>query len=542
MFEIIPIANPLRLFRMKVFLSSLAAIIMAMDALHAATAAELRAYLATDFPCTIRKVSVRQDVVFISGTAGTEARIASVPISGKRKPVVPAMPPIQPGSFDIIVPRFDKGRDHLLSGWQLVTPAGTPLSHIHYADEIPCREGAPPAAAPRSKKGLGGWFAGPFPGELDELGIDSVTVNVLLHALVSLKPEQGATPFVWQGKTYHARERVLAGYDETFRQAEKRGAVVSAILLVANPSRGGDAVAARLAHPDAVEAGHYAMPDFTSREGTDLYGAILNLMAERWSRAGGPHGRVHHWILHNEVDAGWEWTNAGEKQDIEYMDLYHRSMRLMDLIGRQYDPNARPFISLTHHWAEPGNPRWYGSKRMLDLLAEFTAAEGGFPWGVAFHPYPQSLPEPRTWEDSQATPDFLTKKITPRNIEVLDAYLRQPQFLHRGDIRPVQLSENGFNSKDYSPRTLAEQAAAMAYAWKKISGLSSITTWEYHNWVDNRQEGGLRIGLRKFGDEPNDPHGKKPIWHLYQALGTPRENEACTPYLKVIGIRSWNEM
>jgi hypothetical protein len=79
-------------------------------------------------------------------------------------------------------------------------------------------------------------------------------------------------------------------------------------------------------------------------------------------------------------------------------------------------------------------------------------------------------------------------------------------------------------------------------AWKKISRLETVQSWQYHNWIDNRGEGGLRIGLRKFPDEPGDPLGRKPIWHLYQALGTPREDEACAPYLKTIGIRSWDEV
>jgi hypothetical protein len=265
-------------------------------------------------------------------------------------------------------------------------------------------------------------------------------------------------------------------------------------------------------------------------------------MAERWSRPDGKYGRVHHWIVHNEVDAGWVWTNAGEKSALVFMDLYQRSMRMVDLISRQYDPHARAFITLTHHWAKAGEKRWYGSKRMVDLLVRFTAAEGDFPWAMAYHPYPQNLFHPRTWEDDQATFSFDTAKITPKNLEVLDAYMKRPEMLHRGQVRPVHLSENGFNSKDYSAKELADQAAGMALAWKKIQQLSSIESWQYHNWVDNRHEGGLKIGLRKFPDDADDPLGPKPIWHLYQALGTPREDEACAPYLPVIGIRSWDEV
>jgi hypothetical protein len=449
------------------------------------------------------------------------------------------------GAFTITLPRVrDRGglpHDRLLSRWQIITTSGKspcPISHARYANEVACRSPHPPPVKPTSKKGLGGWSANRNPGaaaELDELGISAVTVNVMIHSLVSLTPGPRTTPFTWQGRTWHARDDVLAGYDRSFLEAARRNLMVSAILLVANPAHGNDPVVAKIGHPDAVREGTFAMPNVTDPDGVALYGAILNLMAGRWSRADGRHGRVHHWIMHNEVDAGWVWTNAGNKTAPVYMDLLHRSMRMMDLIARQYDPHARPFLSLTHHWAEAGPQNWYGSKAMIDLLARFSHAEGGFAWAVAHHPYPQDLHNPRTWEDNHATRDFLTKKITPHNIEVLDAYMKQPHLLHQGAVRPIHLSENGFNSRDYSQKQLSDQAAGMAYAWHKIRHLDSIEVWHYHNWIDNRNEGGLRIGLRKFPDEPADPLGKKPIWHLYQALATPREAAACAPYLDVIG-------
>jgi hypothetical protein len=525
---------------MRNLLSCVILLVLSIASSRADSAAGLEAYLAKDFRSRISKVEVGPDELRIDGTVAKGDRLAEVPMAEPReRKLIGKLQAAAGGPFSIRIPRRDGSRDRLVSGWQLVDASGGPVSYIHYADEVACQGKDLPEGKPKSKKGLGGWSAGPLPGELDELGIDSVTVNIMIHSLVSLTPAEGTVPFTWQGKTYYAQEKQLAGYDETFRQAEKRGAVVSVIVLVANPAKGGNDVVKLLGHPDAVAEAYFAMPNFTSADGVDLYGAILNLMAERWSKAGGPHGRVHHWIMHNEVDAGWEWTNAGEKEDIVYLEMYGRSMRLMELIARQYDPHSRPFISLTHHWADKGQARWYGSKRLLDLLARFNEAEGNFGWGVAYHPYPQSLLEPKTWNDDQATSGFYTKKITPKNIEVLDAYMRQPQFLDDGKVRPVQLSENGFNSKDYSEQVLAEQAAAMAYVWKKISKLPSITTWEYHNWVDNRHEGGLRIGLRKFPDEPGDPYGRKPIWQLYQALGTEQEDEACAPYLKVVGISSW---
>ena len=533
---------------------------------HAASAKDLKSYLSKTFDSEIQSVSVESDTIRISGQVGSlegEYLLGDIPMEAlvSQPNAYHSLVPIiinEGKSFTVAVPRVVEyqGRsfDRLTSRWQLYRRSGTtvnvdsliPVSHARYADSVACRNPNLPEFKLKSKKGLGGWSPKRAPelaDEIESLGIAAVTVNVSsLHAFATTTPAKGYTPFEYQGRTYYANEARLKAYDQTFREAQRQGVMVSAILLVDNPAGSSDHATSLLGHPDAVRDGMFAMPNVTSTEGIAYYGAIVDLMASRWSSGDGVHGRVHQWIVHNEVDFGWVWTNAGRKEDIVYMDLYQRSMRLVDLITRQYDPNARAWISLTHHWADKGTDDGYGSKRMLDLLSDFCSAEGNFPWALAYHPYPQSLFNPRTWEDHQATKDFNTKKITPRNIEVLDAYMKIPEMLYHGKVRPVHLSENGFNSKDYSEKSLEDQAAGMALAWKKIQHLSSIENWQYHNWIDNRHEGGLRIGLRKFPDEPGDPLGKKPIWHLYQALGTEREDEIAKPYLKTIGIRSWDEV
>lgn len=534
-----------------------ASVTLAAAADEAPLQARLEAYLSREFPAAIRQVVVKKDTIHIEGSTGGQAGeclIAEIPIeaSAGANPQAQDTGILKPGadgSFILDIPRrrARDGRDcdRLLSRWQIVrktADAYEALSPARYADEVVSRAPDLPPARLKNKKGLGGWHTGHLPGELEELGISAVTVNVMIHSLVALQAGEGTTPFEWQGRTYHARTKALEQFDNTFREAQKRGVVVSAILLVANPAKDSNPVVKLLGHPEATKEGIFAMPNLTSEEGSSLYGAILNLMAERWSRPDGKYGRVHHWIMHNEVDAGWEWTNAGEKPDIVYMDLYQRSMRMMDLIARQYDPNSQAFISLTHHWANKGHAKWYGSKRLLELLQRFCRTEGDFPWALAYHPYPQDLTNPRTWEDGQATFSFNTEKITPKNLEVLDAYMKQPALQYRGKVRAVHLTENGFNSRDYSEDQLAFQAAGMALAWKKMAALSSIQVWDYHNWVDNRHEGGLKIGLRKFPDEAGDPLGKKPIWHLYKALGTAEEDKVAEPYLKTMGIKGWGEI
>jgi hypothetical protein len=521
-----------------------------------ASASPITDYLDQKFDSTVTHVEVTRDHVLIKGrlTGNGPFALADIPMDVELNApeswqTTTEIAPTPDANFSIRLPRqrLRDGHpyDRLTSRWQVVSKteqAFEPQSHARYADTIESRSPDLPPALLRNKKGLGGWHDHHLPNELRDLGISAVTINVMVHTFISLTPEQDTTPFQWQGRTLYANNRALERMDRQLLTAQKDGVMVSAILLVGNPATTSAPVIQAIGHPDATKDGHFSMPNVTSADAIATYGGILNLMAERWSQPAGKYGRIHHWIVHNEVDAAWSWTNAGQRDVASFMDLYQRSLRLTDLITRQYDPNSRAFISLDHHWTKQSQPQGYSSKEVIDLLVRFGQAEGDFPWAMAYHPYPQNLFEPKTWLDTEATFSFQTAKITPRNIEVLDAYMKQPSLLYKGEIRPIHLSENGFNSKSYSTEILAEQAAGMAYAWKKIQSLPSIRSWQYHNWVDNRHEGGLKIGLRKFPDEENDPLGKKPIWHLYQALGTPNEDEAAAPYLNLIGLKAWSEI
>jgi len=103
------------------------------------------------------------------------------------------------------------------------------------------------------------------------------------------------------------------------------------------------------------------------------------------------------------------------------------------------------------------------------------------------------------------------------------------------------LSENGTNSRTYSEQDLKEQAAGFAYTWKKMKTLDGIDGFQWHNWFDNRGEGGLRIGLRRFPDDETDPGGAKPVWYVFKAADTPNENAVFDQYKGIIGIKDWKE-
>ncbi|MCC4211527.1 DUF5722 domain-containing protein [Leeuwenhoekiella parthenopeia] len=517
--------------------------------------AAIESYLNTSYEGQITQVLAKEEVIEITGTISGKAKVllAEIPLHEHVTDFKTAhfTKIIRPnnGIFKAEIPRYHKVagalQDRLLSRWILVEPTtANPLSHARYTDSV-VPQYTYDYLKPKTIKGLGGYSAdrqAPS-SDLEDLGINSVTVNIWINGLFRSQASAENVPFEYLGKTYYVNKEQLDKYDRTMQKAFALDIEVSAILLVAKASQSPDKkIGEALQHPDCDPAGIYAMPDVTSAQGITYYSAINDFLAQRYSRPDGKFGRIHHYIIHNEVDAGWVWTNAGDKTKTVFMDLYHKSMRLTYLIARKYNPNAQVFISLTHYWNWTSNNMFYHSKDLLNLLVSYSDAEGNFEWAIAQHPYPESLREPKTWLDKKVSFDFNTQLITFKNIEVLAAWAKRPEMLYKGKTRIIYLSENGTNSPTYSSQDLDEQAAGMAYALKKIKYLDAIKGFQYHNWQDNRREGGLRIGLRRFPDDEEQPGAKKPVWFVYQAFGTNQEDAVFDPYKKLIGIENWNEI
>jgi len=502
----------------------------------------------------IHQVSVTKDHVLLSGI--TDQANATKPLhiveylphevtweAGNGK-CVQGISISKKGPFEIKLPRYHDGRDRLTHRFAIATKnkeTSTLIGAAQWATDVSAAaERSMPRLYPSNKKGLGGieWKDG-IMNDLEDLGITSITVNLLLHDLLEETPEgQKTIEFKHDSRTWHYNPATVAEWDKVIQWASDRDIVVSAILLITEGP---------LQHPDYDPAGLYAMPNLTDLESTDAYRAILSFIAERYSRPDKEYGWISHWILHNEIDYAWTWTNMGEQVIEVYLEHYIRSMRLAWLEARRYNPTAEVFMSLTHSWdTKPSNTlRAYPPRRLVELLNEYNAAEGDFHWGLAYHPYPSSLLDPRTWNDPKTSFAYNTTYITPRNIEVLDAFMHKPEMLYKGEhVRTVLLSEQGFHTSEYTEEQFTIQSAAFAYTWQKILPLKSIETFHNHRWVDHPREGGLKLGVRTLPDIANGkPFGvRKPAFDVFAALETDRAAEVTEPLKAIIGITEWSEV
>ena len=515
---------------------------------------DLQAYLSKEYAAEITGVEVTEQNIVIRGTCGSGDgySLYEIPPYADVTDIAGLEPckSLTTSSFTETLDRYvsyDGMRyDRLLSKWVIVQEHASSseiVSHAHYPDQIAAAQTFP-REKPRSKKGLGDYRdIELMTQDLDDLGITSVTVNFRISTFMYASAGGDRITHQYGDKTYYFDRAHIERLDRILKTCAEKDIMVSAIILINSMAESADPVIGKLLqHPDFSMEGRYSMPNMSTLESVQTYAAALDFLASRYTRADEQYGRVHHWIMHNETDYAIEWTNMGTNKPVNvFMDAYVKSLRMASNIVRKYDTNGEVMVSHTHAWAEVAKEDTYATLDMLGILNQYCRAEGDFRWGLALHCYPQDMLEPKTWLDTKASYSPTSAIVTYKNLEVLDHWAKQPDNMYKGsEKRTVHLSENGTNSKGYSPEEQAEQAAGFAWGWKKLNALDGIDAHQWHNWSDNQDEleqFDTRLGLRK---SPEANYEAKEIWSVYKAAGTDREDEVFSKYLPIIGITDWN--
>lgn len=499
-------------------------------------AANIKDYLAKDYPSKVTNVQVTSDKVIIKGNCGGSGTYLLAEITPWQDVTelekYPYTQDLSGGGFTVTVDRIVPNRegiryDKVFSKWAVVKVDGdrqTLDSHARYADDVVPKK-SPEAVPLRNKKGFGAGDTDLYFSDCKEMNVGSITMNVVLNNYITGE----GSGYSYGGKEYSLGP-VKDYVDYVTQKASETGLVVSAIILCQTNS---------IFKDPENKGGNYTMPNLTTAKAFNLYAAALEHMASTHCTQG---NRISHWIMHNEVDFANEWTNMGDQPMMRYLDRYIKSMRICYNIARQYDQNASVLGSYTHCWAKADGS--FAPKMMLEKTVEYSSAEGDFRWGVAYHPYPQNLTKPSFWiDDTQATYSLNSKYVTFKNLEVIDAWIRQKENFYKGKTKRVLfLSEQGTNSPSYSESDLALQAAGGAWAWKKVSKLDGIDAIQWHNWADNKAEGGLRIGLRTFAEGSVSNLTPKPVWYVWKAAGTAEEDSVFDQYKTTLGISDWDSI
>lgn len=386
--------------------------------------------------------------------------------------------------------------------------------------------------------------------DLEILGIEHTLLNINLPALMWAEKKEDALPFVSRGREYWFDREQVEDIDRQLQYAWGYGIAATAILLN-SPQRFGsheeEAFLKKVIHPDFQwedkNAFISAFP-METEEGRNYYRAFVEFLSERYMRDDGKYGRITGFIVSNEVNSQCVWGNAGEKTVEAYAEEYTKALQLTWEASHEYWEGADVYISLDHYWGDrfyPDRPMGtYRGKDIVDLVLKYGKERGNFGWGIAYHPYPEDLNYPDFYNDRIPKFYFDTKQITFKNIEVLHAYLAQEDFLYQGQMRPIILSEQGFNSRQ-DELTELQGAAGYTLAYQKMKRLPGILWMTHHAYMDNPKEFGLHLGIRER-NEDGTPGRKRPIYEAMRDMGTEREAERVAWAKNFIGEALWQQL
>ena len=369
-------------------------------------------------------------------------------------------------------------------------------------------------------------------GELQELGIRQVVLNIDVGEICSAASVPGAIAYAYNGQTYYFDGAAMARYDSTIRSLNKYGMQITLVLL--NDGRG--AYGQDLLHPlslnksdEAEERSGYAL-NVADAGGVNHLKAIGAFLGQRYS---GQHGcgQVDNWIVGNEVNArtSW-WYTTSASLDLN-VNIYVKAFRIIYNELKSMNANVRVYNSIDQEWNRKSNPGSLLAKEYLDQFNYYINREGNIDWGLSFHPYNSPLYDPYAWngpaiwvKDSITTP-----YITMQNLDILINYMHQNQFLSpNGEVRSISLAEIGYTSAFGTQA----QEASIAYGYLKAASFPDIDAFILFRQTDDAHEMESHLALGLYDLNGN----KKPAHEIYKNLGTANEAAAKARASEIIGM------
>ncbi len=368
------------------------------------------------------------------------------------------------------------------------------------------------------------------------LGVQHAALNVNLTQLIDPTRTSGEPFWEADDRLYHFNEAALRRLDQQIKTLSDQGVLVNLVILAYRS--GNDEIDRLLLHPDMEANAPNRLGAFNTEteKGREWFTATLGFLAQRWSRPDRAYGRAVGYIIGNEVNSHWWWSNRGRLDADRFIADYLHTVRLAHQAIRRQSSCARVYVSLEHHWtiryAAGDAQQAFPGKQLIDTFARDAS---DFDWHLAFHPYPENLFEPRFWKDQTATTTADTPRITFKNLKVLTDYFERDALRYQGQPRRIILSEQGFHTPD-GPNGEAIQAAAYCYAYRQVASLDGIDAFILHRHVDHPHEGGLQLGIRR---REGDARPKKQIYECFLHADRSDWREVFAFALPIIGLKSW---
>ena len=358
-----------------------------------------------------------------------------------------------------------------------------------------------------------------------ELGTKHAVLNWTASMLLTDNPSHGI-PYEYRGVTYYFNPEVIEHNDAMVAGYTKEGVRVTVILLLPNDNI---TVTTPMRYSGSTSA-NYTSFNTSSEEGRLMFEAMMSFLAEHYSSE---ERLVNGWILGNEVNSPGIWNYAGGAELDAYMQSYAQAFRICYNAAKSMNKYANVYISLDHNWnhdTDGTSTGYFTTKSVLDTFYAKVNEQGKIPFQIAYHCYPQNLPNPTFWNDSKATDSIDTTYLTFRNLNVLTDYVKS--FF--GTDYTIMLSEQSFNST----KGEAIQAAAYAYAYYLCESNDMIEAFIYGRQFDHPIElaEGCSWGLS------DSSLRKRLIWDVFQFIDTKYSQQFTEPLVNYTDLTQWEQI
>lgn len=429
--------------------------------------------------------------------------------------------PYQNGNTNRLYSKFAVAEKSAAGGY-------TVISEIHYVDNFSdYAKNDEPFPTGSSKKGLR------FQSFTDAqvLGVQHTVINIPINEYMLGGMTEGATSFVYGGRTYYINENNLLVLDHRVRTYTEAGINVYFNILLTAPTGNLPELYFDGASGDAS---YYAL-NTRSEAAMNIYCAFMDYICARYTSADHTYGFVPGIILGYEVNRASEWNNFGTLDKSEYIDSYVTAFRMAYTAMRSYYSNGRVYISLGNNFNTAESESDMTAKEFLDSFNNAVKASGNAYWGLSVNPYPSDVGIIEYWGDSFAGDDISTQYITMKNIGVLTEYMNGDEFLYDSDVRSIIIGELGIPGSPDDDSSMTMQAAAYALAYYTADRNKDIDAFIYYRHVDFPSEA-YKYGLwtSKSADS-YDAGAKKPIYNVFSLIDTDRSEEATAFVKQTVG-------
>ncbi len=408
----------------------------------------------------------------------------------------------------------------------------TVVGEMHYVDNFSdYAKNDEPFPTGSSKKGL---RFGSFT-DAQILGVQHTVINIPINEYMLGGMTEGATSFVYGGRTYYINENNLLVLDHRVRTYTEAGINVYFNILLSAPdsSYTGDLMSLYFDGASA-DASYYAL-NSRSETAMNMYCAFMDYICARYTSADHMYGFVPGIILGYEVNRGEKWNNFGSFDKAEYIDSYVTAFRVAYTAMRSNYSNGRVYISLGNNFNTAEAESDMTGKEFLDGFNNAVKNSGNVDWGLSVNPYPSDVGIIEYWSDPFAGDDISTQYITMKNIGVLTEYMNDDDFQYNSDVRSIIIGELGIPGSPDDDSTMTMQAAAYALAYYTADRNKDIDAFIYYRHVDFPSEA-YKYGLwTSKSQESSDAGAKKPIYNVFSLIDTDKSEEVTAFVKQTVG-------